>query len=296
MHSKKISIESHSLAKQHGKQLKHMELNLFSEIIDKCRGMEKFKVLYLHGNGEPLLNPHIVKMVEMARNLDIAEQVILVTNGVLLDRAMFRELSAAGVTSVRVSLDVISPRKYREVKGADLVAKVLANIDSCIDLVKEGCASASLTILCVNPESKEYKEETVGILEYFEPKIRNLPNVHIQYRELFNWVSSINRISAGGGYRRAVPCEQPFYLLMVHSDGDISMCCADTTKELILGNIKNSMRLQDVVECGKLNVARRGLLKQDYEMIPACEYCEVYSAVDQVLLKKHTELLGLLRE
>jgi len=288
MHSKNLLTK--------GTLKNHMDLDLFHETIRKCHGMEPLKVLYLHGGGEPLLNPNIVTMVDIAKKANIADQIILVTNGTLLEKKLFLELVEAGTTAFRISLDIISPTKFREVKGADLSQKVLANIDACINLIRTQHLKVSISILCENPGShdKKFAGETTKILEYFEPKIKNLPNVVIQYRKLFNWVDSINRLTDGDEYQRQVPCEQPFYLLMIRSDGDISMCCGDAMKKLVIGNICTVKSMRDILTSNALTVVRKSLLEQNYEMIPACKCCEVYSDVDDILLERSEELLGLL--
>lgn len=294
MHSKKLSKTSHPAGRTRTKRKTHIDLSLFNETIRKCQAMEKLKLLYLHGNGEPLLNPNIVKMVDIAKKADIAESIILVTNGVLLGKTMFEELVEAGITGVRISFDIISPEKYRQVKGADLCRRVQANIDACIDLIRARRLPVTLAILCDEPESEEFSEETKHIVSYYGPKIKDLPGVVIQYRKLFNWVDSINSLTDGSEYRRRVPCEQPFYLLMVHSDGDISMCCSDANKELVLGDIRKASSLKDILTSEALRIGRKSLLRQNYEMIPACEHCDVYSIVDPILLENREDLLGLL--
>lgn len=72
------------------------------------------------------------------------------------------------------------------------------------------------------------------------------------------------------------------------------MCCADTTKELVIGNIRNLNCLRDVLNSEELNIRCRSLIEQNYDMIPACKYCEVYSAVNYSLLENRDELLSLL--
>ncbi len=296
MHSKSLSTTDNSKNRKMTPPKMHIDLDLFKETVKKCQGIGKLKVLYLHGNGEPLLNPDIVKMVDIAKKADIAEQIILVTNGVLLSKQVFMDLVVAGITSIRVSLDIISPKKFREVKGADFAEIVLTNIDACINLMRSDHLPVTLTVLCADPKSedKEIVEETLKIQEYFEEKINDMANVIIQYRKLFNWVDSIKRITDGGPYRRPVPCEQPFYLLMVHADGDVSMCCADAMKELIVGNIQQSDSIKSILMSSGLKARQRNLLKMNYNGILACECCEVYSIVDKSLFEKREELLKLL--
>jgi len=292
MHSKSLSATTNTAGRKLSLPKMHIDLELFRETIKKCRGMEKLKVLYLHGNGEPLLNPHIVEMVNIAKKANIAEKIVLVTNGLLLAPKKFRDLVAAGATSIRVSLDIISRDKFREVKGVDAAERVVRNVEGCINLLRDERLLVTFNIICSDPESTdlEYVKETRKILEHFGEKIADLPQVVIQYRKLFNWVDSINRITEGGKYRRPVPCEQPFYLLMVHADGDVSMCCADVMKELLVGNIRKVDSLKEILVSEALRSRRKSLLDQNYKGIPACGYCEVYSAVDHMLMEKSGEL------
>ena len=274
----------------------NIHLDTFRDIIDKCKGMNKIKVLYLHGNGEPLLHPKIVEMVAIAKKAEIADEIKLVTNGVLLNTTLFCNLVEAGITSFRVSLDYISPQKYLKFKGVDLCAKVLANIDACIDYIMSQRLNVVFSILCIGSDSDEadIENENKKILEYFKYKINEFENIKIECRKIFNWVDSVNRISEGGRYRRQLPCEAPFYSLMIHSDGDISMCCADSTKQLVIDNIRDVGCFNDILTSKTLKLWRKSLLVQNFNPIPACECCEVYSSTDEILMESREELLGVI--
>ncbi len=300
MHSKIVSAKDDEIRKKGRKFLKrpkHMDLKMFNEIIKKCTGLKKLKVFYLHGDGEPLLNPNIIKMVEIAKKADVAEQIIIVTNGVLLNKKMFRNLIKAGVASIRVSLDIISPDKFREIKGANFGKIVLVNVDTCVDLIRTEHLPVKFIILCAGSDSEEksLSEETKKIVRHFEKRISHLTNVAIQYRKIFDWVGSIKRIAEGDEYSRPVPCEQPFFLLMIHSDGDISMCCGDSTKSAVVGNVSKVNSIKKILSSSMLKSKRIGLLEQNYKDIASCKCCGVYSAVDRRLLDKKSELLKLLK-
>ena len=114
------------------KEKKNMNIDLFNEIMNKLKQTPKFKVLYLHGQGEPLLNSDIIKMIGIAKEKNVAEKIVIVTNGVLLNKKIFERLVDAGVDEIRVSLDAISPEKYSKEKGVNLVHKVIDNIEKLI--------------------------------------------------------------------------------------------------------------------------------------------------------------------
>ena len=288
--------DSGRASKRHAKQKMRMDRGLFRDILCKLQGPEKLKALYLHGHGEPLLHPDIVAMVHEANAAGVAEQIVLITNGVFLNGDLFRRLVEAGATCVRVSLDAITPEKYRDIKGADVGSRVVGNIDECIELIRTARLPATLTIECMQPKTdgKVFVAETARILDYFGDKIEDLPSVAVRLREEFSWVDQIDRCTGAGRYRRKVPCEQPFYLLMVHADGDVSMCCGDVTKELVIGNMRAVSHITDILASRALNVRRAGLLNQDYSLIPGCEYCDAHTTVDFSLLSVRGSLLPLL--
>jgi hypothetical protein len=65
-------------------------------------------------------------------------------------------------------------------------------------------------------------------------------------------------------------------------------------KKLVIGNICKVKSIKDILTSEGLIVVRKSLLEQNYDMIPACKCCEVYSDVDDILLERSDELLGLL--
>jgi cyclic pyranopterin phosphate synthase len=118
--------------------LPHAELLTFEEITRLARafianGVEKIRLT----GGEPLLRKDLHKLVAMlaalctrdGRPIDLA----LTTNGSLLARKA-RELAAAGLRRVTVSLDGLDDAVFRRMNDVDFpVAQVLAGIDAAAD-------------------------------------------------------------------------------------------------------------------------------------------------------------------
>jgi cyclic pyranopterin phosphate synthase len=113
--------------------LPHAELLTFEEIarlasIFKAHGVQKVRLT----GGEPLLRKRIERLIEMLAavgGLDLT----LTTNGALLAQKA-RELKAAGLERVSVSLDALDDGVFRAMNDMDFpVAKVLAGIDAAAD-------------------------------------------------------------------------------------------------------------------------------------------------------------------
>ncbi len=71
--------------------------------------------------GEPLLRPRLWELVCRLKGIPGLEHVALTTNGVLLSKHA-PALKEAGLDSVNVSLDTLSPERYTELTGGDIRA------------------------------------------------------------------------------------------------------------------------------------------------------------------------------
>ncbi len=79
--------------------------------------------------GEPTVRQGIVELVRRIAAVPGIEQVVMTTNGHLLDE-LAAPLAAAGLVAVNVSVDTLDPARFREVTGRGDLARVLAGIDA----------------------------------------------------------------------------------------------------------------------------------------------------------------------
>lgn len=86
-------------------------------------GIRKIRVT----GGEPLLCPGLLPFVEKIASLGGVEEVALTTNGILLPQ-MARELKAAGLKRINLSIDSLREPKYREITGGGTLDAVLAAV------------------------------------------------------------------------------------------------------------------------------------------------------------------------
>ncbi len=83
--------------------------------------------------GEPLARKNIQFLIKEISNIKGIDEITLTTNGVLLERYA-EELKEAGLSRVNVSLDSLSPEKYREITGGGSVETVLRGIEKAYQL------------------------------------------------------------------------------------------------------------------------------------------------------------------
>ena len=83
--------------------------------------------------GEPLVRKDIVKLVDGAANIPGIKAVHLTTNGILFSRYA-KNLLAAGLTGVNISLDSLDADKFQRITRRTGVEKVLDSIRLALDL------------------------------------------------------------------------------------------------------------------------------------------------------------------
>ena len=106
------------------------ELLSFEEIERVCRILPKVGIrrIKLTG-GEPLVRKGIAELITRLKKVEGIEQVTLTTNGTLLaDR--IKELEAAGIDGINVSLDTLDPERFGHLTQRRRLEDVLRGIEA----------------------------------------------------------------------------------------------------------------------------------------------------------------------
>ena len=98
-----------------------MSMETYSLVIEQLLQFPKpLKLLSLTGHGEPLMNPNLPDMVRLAKDSGVAQRIEIISNASLLTHEVADALINAGLDGLRVSLQGMNAKKYREVCGWDL--------------------------------------------------------------------------------------------------------------------------------------------------------------------------------
>ena len=100
-----------------------MSWKLFTHIVDQFPRIDR---VVLHGVGEPMMVKALPRMVRYLK--DRGTYVLFNTNDTLLTERKGRELIAAGLDELRVSLDAAEPRGFLAVRGKDMFARIVRNV------------------------------------------------------------------------------------------------------------------------------------------------------------------------
>jgi cyclic pyranopterin phosphate synthase len=129
----------------------HKDILSFEEICEIVRicvrlSVDKVRIT----GGEPLVRKGIVELVKMLASIDGIKDLSMTTNGTLLDQFAV-PLAKSGLNRVNISLDTLSPEKYREITRVGDLQNVLTGIEAAVE--------AGLTPIKINCVIKESRDE-----------------------------------------------------------------------------------------------------------------------------------------
>lgn len=110
------------------KKIRHEDILTFAEILRVVQALASLGVRKVRlTGGEPLIRRGIADLVRAIREVPGIEQVVLTTNGVLLDE-LAEPLVRAGLDGINISLDTLNPATFASIARRPLLDKVKAGI------------------------------------------------------------------------------------------------------------------------------------------------------------------------
>lgn len=197
------------------------------------------KRIVLNGNGEPLINKDLPKMVKYIKKSIPESSVEIHTNGVLLTKELAIALAESGIDKINISLQGVTAKKYKEVAGVDI------DFDEFLNGIKTLYTYKLNTILNILIVDVAMEDDEKDILyDLFQPISDNIVINHavplwknVDYESVLKESSvQVNKYGKVVPYQKA--CSLIFYTLIITPDGDVYPCTQHTMK-LNLGNIKN---------------------------------------------------------
>ncbi len=145
-----------------------------------AEGITRFKVT----GGEPLCRLGCTNFIRELKRVPGVEQVTLTTNGVLLGDRL-RELEAAGVDGINISLDTLDPVRYKEITGSDRLEQVLDSLHAAV------CTGIPVKVNCVvmDPKTDEDRMALIRLAENEPVDVRFISMMPIGMGKDFSIVS-----------------------------------------------------------------------------------------------------------
>jgi radical SAM protein with 4Fe4S-binding SPASM domain len=219
----------------------YIDWDLYTAIIEEIAPWAEAVVL--HSWGEPLLHRRFIEMVRYAKERDVWVETS--TNATLLTEEISREILAAGLDRIYLSMDGLTKETYEKVRVKGKFEQVLGNIERFLDLKHELDSPIEADIQIVR------LSETDGEVEEFVRRWTDSRADLINIKELDTWGGQIDDVASlavedgggdeGGGAANLVrkPCPNLWYHCHIHWDGTLVSCSRDYDAVTPLGNVRN---------------------------------------------------------
>ena len=231
---------------------------------------EKIKTMGLFWMGEPLMNPRLVEMHRSLADANVAENLILSSNGSLLSGDRQDALLESGLNILSISFYGTSDEEYKLVHKNFSFSQVVENVRS----FKEKRDRLGRTTPVIVGKFFEVKEDLEDLMVN---KLKAVDRVAIE--SPFNWSADYSE-HAGNVVQIARPgpmqcCPSPWFVMSIGSDGSVGGCCSDWAHKANFGNV-NESSLYEIWNSDRLLEFRCNILEGRQEDNEACKGCTYY--------------------
>ena len=260
------------MRKTPGRNFGIMDFNLYKKIIDDiCMFDEPIKALRLYKDGEPLLNPRFADMVKYAKDKGCALKVDTTTNASLLTKKKSAEIISAGLDRINISIEGINNEQYKSFSSCNInFERFLENIKYFYDNRKQCEVLVKINGDILNENEKKKFFDIFGDIAdsiYIEHVMPCWPEFE------FNGIKINDRLGIyGQEIKEVMVCPYVFYSFSINSDGSVSLCFLDWSRNLIIGDAKNES-IKNIWLGENIRNYQKMFLKMERKTHPICKNC-----------------------
>ena len=236
-----------------------MTVEVFQKLINQIS--DHAELVYLHGDGEPLLHKNVFEMVKYAKNKGL--RVGLSTNATILDAKATSLLLNSGIDYLILAIDGASPETYEKIRIGGNFGKVTENIRYLLEERKRLKIPVFCLVQCISmPQNRHESDMFYRMWKPFNPDV-------IRIKPL------VELIKGGTTNPNTYPCIFLWRSIMVDWDGTVFPCCVDTNSTIRLGNI-NDTSLHEIWNGKSIQNLRKIHAADRQKEIPLCRNCDMY--------------------
>ena len=119
--------------------------------------------------GEPMLHPNLREIIEGIRASCDAE-IAMITNGSLASPARLRDLKAAGLDRITISIDSVRPDRFKAItRSTSSLEEVLATVRACIDV---GLTPVKLNAVLIRGRNDDEAADLAALARELDVEVR----------------------------------------------------------------------------------------------------------------------------
>lgn len=236
----------------------------------------RLKTLNLYMLGEPFVNRKITDYISLAKQMDIAERIIVTTNGTLINAATAEKIVSSGLDYIRFSIYGTTQEELTATAGTKIpLTRVIDNIKTLKD-IRDRCGSQTphIYIKTIDTGDAERNARFISLFDGIGDEVALEP--------VMNWNDDVNEVNfsqLGTAVldlpylsNRKTVCPFPFYTLVINADMQVSVCCVDWRKQAVVGDLKRKS-LTEIWYGKKLKDFQLAHLEHRRHELSACANC-----------------------
>lgn len=207
-----------------------MNFAIFKKIIDEIAPLQCS--ITLDVQGEPLLHPQILDMVEYSKKNNCYTS--LITNATLLTSKKSEQLISMGLDRIVFSFDSIDKEIYEKVRIRGNFVNTLKNIETFIDLNSQ---SGHPVFICMSAVVQEQTKKAIQqYREYFTGK--EIDTIYTcTLLNMSGYSRTANQVDITKKNNKVI-CRLPWESIVVNWNGDVCPCPVDFEAQWLVGNVR----------------------------------------------------------
>lgn len=260
---------------------RHLRLDEFKKIVDDMGDYLLFLVLWEWG--EPFLNPELPEMIRYASEKGI--KTVTSTNAHFLNETLYLErILTSGLTTLIIAIDSLKKDSYEFYRRGGNLAQAMAGLNNVLALKKK---LGSKTLVNLRMVLMKSNEDELADMRNVAKKLKvdkftvktAYPNrgatqndglivpTNPEHRRYAYAPGTFERIRIGG------PCTKPWFMINIHSNGNVVACNYDYDQEMVVGNAFETP-LPEIWNSPACRNLRKKLF-YDKDTLPKCRECDV---------------------
>jgi radical SAM protein with 4Fe4S-binding SPASM domain len=250
-------------------------LEVLSQIADLTQP-GRLKTLNFYMMGEPFANKLLTQFISIAHDKAIAERLTVTTNASLLKSNIWESVIRSGLDYLRVSIYGGSSEAHRANTASgislDRIVENVGGFKAFRDA--QGATTPHIYVKMIESpyagENQEFFDRFSSVAD--EIKLEPVMNWNDPAQGNLSGLSAEELMNSDYLKNHKSVCPFPFYSLVIHSDLQVSVCCVDWNKKVVMGSLREQS-LRDIWTGPAMHEFRMRHLRRERSQIPGCASC-----------------------
>lgn len=256
-----------------------MDWNIYTKIIDEVAAKNKDARIWMEFFGDPFVRakykPTIFDMVKYAKDKGLRD-VVINTNGCLMNEENARKIIAAGIDAIYVGIDAFSEKTYNENRCGGNYQETVNNLLTLLRIKKEEKLD-KLNVYAQFVEMDNNINERQAFVDFWTSK-----GAYVKIRPMVTWAGKIDREVKTENLKNRMPCSWIMDCIVIADDGRVPNCACDLDVSNSFGNI-NENSIEEIWNTTIKDFRAKHLEHRFDELNDICKNCRDWQSSGEMI-------------